>query len=152
MIDSPHVATTRAQPAAVIRFTIPKAQIREVMGPAFQELFGTLGAQGIGPAGPAFSHHFRMDPEVFDFVLGVPVSRPVEPAGRVENGELPAARVAQTTYRGDYEGLGPAWGEFMAWVEREALDMRGDFWEVYRVGPESGGPEAWETDLVVPLA
>ena len=47
------------------------------MGPGYQELMDTLTAQGIQPTGPWFTHHLRMDPEVFDFELGVPIAAPV---------------------------------------------------------------------------
>ena len=57
-----------------------------------------------------------MSPKVFDFEIGVPVSAPFTPAGRVKPGMLPAAKVVRTVYRGAYEGLGDAWGEFDAWI------------------------------------
>jgi hypothetical protein len=38
-----------------------------------------------------------MSPDIFDFELGVKVSTPVKPTGRVKPGELPAAKVARTS-------------------------------------------------------
>jgi effector-binding domain-containing protein len=153
MIDTPAITTTREQPTAVIHLTIARADIQKEMGPAHQELFATLKAQGISPTGPWFSRHFRMDPAVFDFEVGVPVNAPVTPSGRVASSRLPAARVARTTYHGGYEGLGAAWGEFDAWIEREGMNSRGDLWEIYAAGPESGSnPAAWRTELNRPLA
>ena len=152
MIDTPEITTTREQPTAVIRLTIPRAEIQKVMGPAHQELFAALATQGVSPAGPWFSHHFRMDPAVFDFEVGVPVSAPITPAGRVTSSRLPASHVARTTYRGGYEGLGAAWGELGAWIEREGLKPREDLWEIYAAGPETGSdPAAWRTELNRPL-
>ena len=152
MLDPPQIAQTAAQPAAVIRITIPREQIQQVMGPAFGELAATLAAQGLQPAGPFFSYHFRMDPRTYDFELGVPVARPVTPAGRVKPGELPAARVVRTVYRGGYEGLGAAWGEFLGWIKAQQLETAPDFCERYVAGPESG-PDAsrWQTELSRPL-
>lgn len=89
MIDEPTILQSKAQPAAVIRFTIPRSDIAQVMGPAFQELSRTLSSQGVTPAGPWFSHHLKLDPEVFDFEVGFPVPSAITPAGRVTNGELP---------------------------------------------------------------
>ena len=153
MIDTPAIRTTREQPTAVIHLTVPRAEIQTAMGPAHQELFSTLAAQGVTPTGPWFSHHFRMDPATFDFEVGVPVSAPVTPAGRVASSYLPATRVARTVYRGGYEGLGAAWGELDAWVKREGLKPAGDLWEVYAAGPESGSePSGWRTELNRPLA
>jgi effector-binding domain-containing protein len=152
MLDAPQITQTAAQRTAVIRLTIPREEIRNVMGPGISELMATVAAQGVAPAGPWFSHHLRMDPEVFDFEIGVPVTAPVAPAGRVAPGELPAARVARTVYHGPYEGLPDAWGEFMAWIEAEGLEPAAGLWEVYAVGPESSSePADWRTELNRPL-
>ena len=152
MIDTPAITATEAQPTAVIHLTIPRAEIQQVMGPAHQELFSTLAAQGVKPVGAWFSHHFRMDPATFDFEVGVPVSAPIAPTGRVANSQLPGARVARTVYRGGYEGLGAAWGELEQWIKSEGLESAPDLWEIYATGPESGSdPAGWRTELNRPL-
>lgn len=149
MLDKPYIVETKAQPAAVIRLTIPREQIRDVMGPAMGEVMSAVAAQGIQPAGPVFSHHLEMDPKVFDFEVGVPVESPVKAAGRVKPGELPAATVARTVYRGPYEGLGAAWGEFDTWITENKHEPAPDLWESYVTGPESGADPA--TELNRPL-
>src|SRR5687767_2141774 len=116
MIDAPRITSTEAETTAVIHLTIPRDQIRTVMGPGIKELMATVSAQGISPAGPWFTHHLRMDPATFDFEIGVPVTSPVAPSGRVSPGQLPATTVARTVFRGGYEGLPTAWREFDAWI------------------------------------
>ncbi len=152
MLDKPRIVQTTAQPAAVIRLTIPRAEIRKVMGPGIAELLTAVSAQGIAPAGPVFSHHLRMDPDLFDFEIGVPVTAPVSATGRVTAGHLPAATVARTVYRGADEGLGAGWGEFIAWLTAEGHTPAPDFWECYVAGPESSpDPATWRTELNRPL-
>ena len=152
MIDTPAITATEAQPTAVIHLTIPRAEIQQAMGPAHQELFAALAAQGVTPLGAWFSHHFRMDPATFDFEVGVPVSAPITPTGRVTNSHLPAARVARTVYHGGYEGLGAAWGELEQWIKGERLESAPELWEIYAAGPESGSnPAGWRTELNRPL-
>lgn len=152
MIDTPHITTTAAVRTAFIHLTIPREQIRDAMGPAINELMGVLAAQGIAPAGPLFSHHLRMNPEVFDFEVSVPVSAPVQASGRVKPGELRAARVARTVYHGPYEGLGDAWCRFLGWIEANGHVPAPDLWECYLKGPESGpDPATWCTELNRPL-
>lgn len=110
-------------------------------------------AQGIGPIGPVFTYHFRVDPARFDFEVGVPVRATVTPTGRVRPGELPATRVARTIYAGPYEGLGAAWGEFGAWLASAGHRPAGPVWERYVAGPEtSSDPAQWRTELNRPLA
>jgi effector-binding domain-containing protein len=152
MLDTPQIVKTTAQQTAVIRLTISRAEIQKVMGPAIGELMTAVAAQGIAPAGPVYSYHFRMDPDTFDFEVGVPVATPVAAAGRVKSGQLPAATVARTVYRGPYEGLGPAWCEFETWIKANGHKPAPNLWECYVAGPESSpDPTAWRTELNRPL-
>ena len=152
MLDKPQIVQTNSQLAAIIRFTIPRAEIRTVMGPGITELLAAVAAQGMAPAGPVFSHHLRMDPDIFDFEIGVPVTAPVSAAGRVKPGQLPASTVARTVYHGPYEGLGSAWAELGAWIAAEGHTPAPDLWECYVAGPESSpDPAHWRTELNRPL-
>jgi effector-binding domain-containing protein len=152
MIDTPQITQSAAQLTAVIHITVPREQIRNVMGPGIGELMATVAAQGIAPAGPVFSHHFRMEPGIFDFEIGVPVTKPVSPAGRVKPGQLPATKLARTVYHGPYEGLGAAWGEFEAWIAANGHKPAPDMWECYTAGPDaSPDPSNWRTEFNQPL-
>ncbi len=152
MIDTPQIIQSAAQLTAIIHLTIPRSEIRHVMGPGIQELMATLAAQGIKPAGPWFSHHLKMDPATFDFEISVPVTSPVKASGRVQPGQLPSRTVARTVYHGPYEGLGSAWGEFDAWIIASGHKPVADLWECYVAGPESGSdPTKWRTELNKPL-
>jgi hypothetical protein len=93
MIDKPQIVQTDAQLTAIIHLTIPREEIRNVMGPGINELMSTIAAQGIAPAGPWFDHHLKMDPDIFEFEISVPVTAPVVAAGRVKPSQLPAATV-----------------------------------------------------------
>ncbi len=152
MIAAPEIVATAAQPTAAIRLTVPRAEIRQVMGPGITELMTTLAAQGVAPAGPWLNHHFRMEPAIFDFEIAVPVARPVAETGRVINSLLPAATVGRAVYTGPYEGLGAAWGELDAWIRAQGREALPSLWEVYAVGPECGSDDSkWETVLHRPL-
>ena len=152
VIDTPQILETAAQPTAVIRLTIPRADIRAVMGPGLTKLRAAVAAQGVAPNGPWFTHHLRVDPDVFDFEIGVPVDAPVEAADGVQPSEWPAQRAARTVYRGDYAGLGAAWGEFNAWIAAAGHTVAPDFWERYLTGPESGeAADGWRTEFTRPL-
>ncbi|MDB5935581.1 MAG: AraC family transcriptional regulator [Massilia sp.] len=153
MLESPpHVTHADALQTAVIRLTIPRSEMRSVMGPAIAELMAAVSAQGVGPAGPLFSHHFAMHPDTFDFEIGVPVSGPVRPVGRVTPGALPATRIARAVLMGDYSGLPSGWSGFLDWVSAHGFKTAPDLWEVYVKGPESDpDPSTWRTELNKPL-
>lgn len=143
---------TAAQRTAVIRLTVPRAEIRAIMEPGHRELMAAIAAQGVAPAGPWFTHHLKVPDETFDFELGVPVNAAIAAAGRVRPGELRAATVARTAYRGPYEGLPGAWGEFLAWIAAEGFATAPNLWECYVAGPASGAdPADWRTELNRPL-
>lgn len=55
MLETPHITQSTPQQAAVIHLTIPRDQIRTMMGPGIQEVIDTVVAQRIGPTGPVFS-------------------------------------------------------------------------------------------------
>jgi effector-binding domain-containing protein len=152
MLDQPQIIQTTAQPIATLHFTIPRSEIQNVMGPGLQELMAAVAAQGLTPTGPWFTHHHQMEPDIFDFDIGLPLAKPFKATDRVKSGQWPAARMARTVYRGSYEGLGPAWGEFMEWIETAGHQSAPDLWERYLTGPESSpDPEKWSTELSRPL-
>ncbi len=152
MLEPPQIVETTEQLSAVIRLTIPREEIRHVMGPGITELMGVVSKQCIGPTGAWFSHHLRFDPDVFDFEIGVPVSAPVTPEGRVVGSWLPAATVLRATYQGPYEGLGDAWAEFDAWVKAQGFELIGNAWEIYQSGPETGlDPSTYRTEINRPI-
>jgi len=153
MLETPQVVHTDEQLTAIIHLTVSRAEIGTVMGPAIAEVLAVIAAQGIAPAGPCFSFHWKRPSDTFDFEVGFPVSGPIAAAGRVIMSKLPAAKVVRTTYRGGYDGLGAAWGEFCAWLDTEGFRAQDCLWECYRSGPESSDdPDTWRTELNRPLA
>jgi len=146
------IVQTEVQPAAVIHITVPRDKIQEVMGPAIMETMNAASAQGVGPIGPVFAHHFGMTPGIFNFEVGVPVSGPVTSVGRVKQSELPAAKVARTVYTGSYEGLGDAWGDFIDMIEDQGLTRAPNLWERYLTDPSTTpNPADYQTELNHPI-
>ena len=62
MLDTPHITQSATQLSAAIHLVIPRDEIQSVMGPGLSELMATIGAQGIKPTGPWFTHHLKMVP------------------------------------------------------------------------------------------
>jgi effector-binding domain-containing protein len=153
MISHPEVLDLAPQKVAKIAITCPSSEIMNVMGPGIQELHGALAAQGVAPTGPWFTHHLKTPGESFDFEICLPVDAEVKPEGRVVNGVIAGGPTARTTYTGGYEGLGNAWGQFIAWIKDQNLTPASDLWEVYAKGPETGPDSSqYQTQLNRPLA
>jgi effector-binding domain-containing protein len=152
MIETPQITLTVAQLTASLHLVVRREEIRNVMEPGLREVREAITAQDIAVAGPWFTHHFRMEPVIFDFEICVPVATPFTTTDRVEAGQWPATTIARTIFHGDYGGLGAAWGEFDAWIAGRGYTPRPDLWERYVVGPESGAdPSGWRTELNRPL-
>lgn len=149
MLETPELIDVPQQHTAVIRLHIPFDECQEHFGPAVGELFAELERQGIAPAGPLFDHHFSAPDTHFDFEIGVPVSKPVVPNGRVIPSERPAFRAVKAVLVGGYENLPEAWPELMQWIAEQGLQAATDFWQVFAKGPDSDpDPATWRTELV----
>lgn len=152
MIDLPRVDRTQPQLLAKIRFSLPRSELRAVLGPAISEVKAAVAAQGVSAPAPWFTHYFRIDGLHADFEVCVPVTRAVVETGRVRADEWPATRVARTTYHGAYDGLAGGWSDLKLWVKANGYAAGEGFWECYVVGPESRmSPRRWRTELLLPL-
>ena len=152
MIEPLRIVRTTPQLVASLPIRVPREDIRKVMGPGLAELRATVAQQGVAVTGPWFTHHRRNPDTIFEFAIGLPVASSITPAGRVEPGEWPATSVARTTYHGGYEGLGSAWGQFLAAIATAGHRTAEGLWECYVVGPDAeADPAAWRTDLIKPL-
>lgn len=152
MIDPPQIVQTTAQIAAALRLTVPGNEIQNVMGPGLGEVLGAVQSQGHESAGPWFTHHLKIEPGVFDFEICVPLAAAIVAVGRVSCLTIPELHAARTIYRGPYEGLAAAWGEFDAWIRSSGFTPAPDLYECYEAGPESSpDPSQWRTELTRPL-
>jgi effector-binding domain-containing protein len=68
--------------------------------------------------------------------VGVLVSAPFSPVGRVVASQLPGGRVATITHRGDYAGLARAHDAVHTFAAEEDLELTGTRWEIYGHGHE----------------
>ena len=152
LITTPTVLPTELVTVARIRLHVPRNGMQQHLPPALEEIFRTLVAQKITPAGPWFAHHIELPATHFHFDACVPVPAPVEPAGRVEPGTIPAMTVARTLYRGPYTHLPQAWVEFRAWTVSQQLPTDTQVIERYVVNPSTTlDPDQLQTELVWPL-
>jgi|SRR5580765_5624102 len=153
LIAKPEIVDTEARPIAKLYAKVPTSEIGQQMGKLVTELADELRAQNVRPAGPWFTHHFRRPDEFFDFEVCFPVAAPIKPNGRVQPGEWPAMKVVRTTYTGPYNGLVPAWMEFLKEIEQMGLQISPEIWEVYLKNPDNEPDSAkWTTELNRPLA
>jgi effector-binding domain-containing protein len=147
------IETVESQPAAAIRREVPMAEIREVFDRGFPQVMEAIMAQGAAVAGPPFGFYHRMPGDTVDVSVGFPVATPVEASGDVQPFELPGGRAVTGVHVGPYEELERTYGELMAWVQSEGLELAVGMWEQYLSDPSAEpDPATWQTRIVWPLA
>ena len=89
----------------------------------------------------------------FSFEVCFPVARRLPTATGLACEELPAARVAFTTFKGPYDTIWNAYVELHAWVAEHGHAMAGPVRETGIVtDDDTDDPREWVTELAVPLA
>jgi effector-binding domain-containing protein len=140
------------EPIVIIRVRSRVGHVGEAFGDVIPELFAALDAVGSRPAGPVVARYSNAAGDSFDVEIGVPVSSPVEPTGRVEMAALPGGPAATTIHVGAPDGLRTAFDEFHHTVDAQGHSHRGDPWERYLTNPdEEPDMSKWQTELVIPI-
>jgi effector-binding domain-containing protein len=131
----PELVTADAVTTAVVRRTVPMAEIAGFYDSAFGTLVEALARQGVTPAGPAFGLYHGAPAETADIEAGFPTEGPVEADGDVVASSLPAGRVARVVHRGAYDALGESWGRLYSWAVAQGLQPGPLMWELYVTEP-----------------
>jgi effector-binding domain-containing protein len=111
---------------------------RELSG----EVWACLRAAGITRGCPNVMLYRDDVPNV---EVGVLLDQPPPLTGRVTASTLPVGRVATTTHRGPYAGLGAAHAAVADWCGRNGIRPAGPRWEIY--GPHDDDPAQLRTDV-----
>jgi len=142
--------TLTAQDTAVIRSSMPAAELPAWLAGVYEEVYRYLCDRGVPTDGPPFAR-VAVHGDTVDVEAGFPVPGPVPGGRRVIASRLPGGPVAVTNHRGRYEDLALAYQAVNAWLKERELEPAGPHWEVYYAGPATQpDPGAWSTDLVRP--
>jgi DNA-binding transcriptional MerR regulator len=122
---------------------------------AFDELAGTLAANGVRPAGNSGALYA---PEWFEqadgeVVVFVPVAEHVAAAGRALPLTVPAAELAVTIHHGAHDDLDRSYGALGRYLAEHDLTVEEPVREYYLVGPRhTEDAEQWQTEIAWPVA
>ena len=141
-----------ARPILGIRASTTMDKIGEVMGPLFGEVYAFIQQSGQEPVGMPFARYYSMDGHTVELECGMPVASPIEGAGRVTAGELPAATVVTVTHVGPYDALPRTWSSLTEWMGSQGLQPAGAPWEVYVTDPGAEPDSSkWRTEIFFPV-
>lgn len=142
------------QPIISTRTHTTLAELGEVFGRSFGQLFGYLAQLGMRPAGTPFSIYHDPDfkEDDVDIEICIPIERRVSGKGDMDGSVVPAGPAACTVHAGPYDEVGPAYQALMAWIQEHGHECAGPPREVYLVGPDkTQDPSEFRTEIVWPL-
>jgi effector-binding domain-containing protein len=129
------------------------SEIGSVIGVAFGEIYGYLGARGGEPQGPPFViyHGMPQADEPFDVEICAPVARAMDAPSGWRVRELPAGTFATLLHIGPYDTVAAAHGALTAWLGAHDFVVTGPPREVY-LSPGDTPPEQIRTIVELPVA
>jgi DNA-binding transcriptional MerR regulator len=143
-----------AAPAAVISEVIDVRDALAWLQGALGELYATMAAQDVLPAGPpggiyadALFTRERGQSTIF-----LPCAGTIRPIGRVGATVIPAAELAVITHRGAHQGIDRSYGALADYVARHELAVDGPIREYYVVARhDTPNEEQWRTEVGWPI-
>ena len=133
------VRTVEAVPTAVVAAAVTWAEFPKMWGPMLNEVWGFL--RGGAPEGLYQQGHNVMlyKDDVPHVEVGVQVSGPFDPVGRVVASTLPGGLVATATHSGPVAKIGDTHQAVREWSEKNGYQLAGPRWEIYGDPDPSSG-------------
>lgn len=148
MTVSVELVTLDPRPTAVVARTTTWEEFPRVWQELLDEVYGFVRGRGdlaTGGEGERWQNMMLYKDQRPDVEVGVLVSQPFEPHGRVVCSQLPGGEVATAVHRGDYGGLGATHDAVRAHVLACGRELAGPRWEVY--GHWREDPSELETEV-----
>ena len=144
------IVTVDRQPTAVVKATVPFAEIPQAQRSARAKIDAGLPSLDTGALGMACTRWLPPQGGALYMEMGTIVARPIAARGEIVPSELPAGRAVHSVMVGPFDGMGAAWQTLFEWCQAEKLKPAGINWEVY--GPTPSDPAKQETYLYALLA
>jgi effector-binding domain-containing protein len=141
MNNEVHLETVAACPTAVIGQATTWAEFPRLWRRLLDEVYA-----GLRESGAALGCNVMLyRDDVPNVEVGVQVTGPFRPSGRIISSALPAGRVATTSHHGPYDGLDAAHRAVLAWCGTHGHRLSGTRWEIY--GDWHDDPEELVTEV-----
>ena len=136
------------RPTAVVAQTTTWPEFRSLWGQWLGEVYGLVRGRpdlATGTGGEQWQNVMLYKDQRPDVEVGVLVTGPFEPEGRVIPSELPGGEVATATHRGDYAKLGDTHNAVREHAAAQGRELAGPCWEIYGHGRPD--PSEQETEV-----
>lgn len=122
---------------------------------AFDELTGTLAANGLRPAGNSGALYAQgvFERAHGEVVVFVPIAERVAAAGRARPLTIPEAELAVTIHHGAHDDFDRSYGALGRYLAEHDLKVEEPVREYYLVGPRhTEDADQWQTEIAWPVA
>jgi DNA-binding transcriptional MerR regulator len=139
--------------ASIVK-TVTVSELEPWWSDAFAEIYDTLRAAGVRPAGPSGGLYptALFTDEVGEIVVFVPVADTFEPSGRVRIIDLPPVELAVAVHQGPLRDADRTYGPLGMHVMERALGVEGPIREHYLVTSDDTPDEAQlRTEICWPI-
>jgi len=155
IVNSYEVRVTNVErvPTAIVRGWSRRADMSKNIPALFNQFYADPPPGVPRGLNVVFYSHTSGEPipaEGIAMEVGVQLTGPCAPHGKVECSSTPAGKVATVTHWGDYGKLGGAYDALQEWSKETGRKFGGPFWEVY--GHWSDDPKQVRTDVFQLLA
>jgi len=126
--------TVEPRATAVVAETTTWAEFPQLWGRLLSEVYEFVRSRpelATGGEGERWQNVMLYKDQRPDVEVGVLVSRPFDPVGRVIPSTLPGGEAATAMHRGDYGGLGATHELVRAAVAARGRELAGPCWEIY---------------------
>ena len=124
------------------------------LGMLYGMVFAAVEKQNLAMAGPAFVHYLDYDEATgfSNYLAGVVVNKTGKDAGEVKAVSYGEMQVVQGLHSGPYDTFGESYGILGAYIEKHALEVKGEAFEFYRVSMhDEEDSSKWRTLITFPL-
>lgn len=124
------LVTAQPQPIAAVAGTTTWEEFPRLWREMLDEVYSCLRAAGTRSGCNVMLYRDLSEAGRIGVQVGVEVTGPFPPSGRVAASGLPAGPAATTVHRGPYERLDAAHHAVIRWCAAEGLELTGERWEV----------------------
>jgi effector-binding domain-containing protein len=146
--ESVRFVTVEARPTAVVAQTTTWPEFPKLWGKLLGEVYEFVRHRpelATGDGDELWQNVMLYKDQTPDVEVGVLVSGPFSPEGRVVLSVLPAGEVATAIHRGDYAKLGVTHEAVREYAAAHRRELAGPCWEIYGHAPPD--PSEAETDV-----
>lgn len=133
-----------------INSKVQRGEIPDILPPLIPEVLDWMKNNQIEPAGPPFFRYLKMEGNLLEVEVGIPVASAFAGNDRIKPGIIPGGRYAVATYFGHYKNLYQAHTTLESWGKDAGLKLKGPRTEFYPNDPKTEtDPENWQTDITI---